>query len=121
MATINLTFTTPINMSCKVGDTAYFVNYPTNTFGGFNVSSAMQLIGVINTTTETTSTTVLNIEEQGINTDTITTSSFIFFQKNNLVEMGSMLGYYATATFRNNSTNKAELYATACEIEESSK
>ena len=55
MPAITITFGVPLNVSCQVGDTAYFVNYPTNTFGGFNVSSTMQLIGVINTITETTS------------------------------------------------------------------
>ena len=41
--------------------------------------------------------------------------------KNNLVETGSLAGYYGSATFTNNSSSKAELYAASCGITESSK
>ena len=40
--------------------------------------------------------------------------------KNNLVETGSIKGYFAKTQFRNNSTQPAELHATACEVEDSS-
>ena len=119
MATVSLTFDSPINMSCKVNDTAYYVD--TQGLGGFTVGGGIQLIGNINTITDNGVTVVIVVELEGDNAESVSGSSFILFSKNNLVEIGSLTGYFAEATFRNNSTKPAELYATACEIEESSK
>jgi hypothetical protein len=121
MATLNLTFPSPINISCKVGDTAYFVNN-VSTLGGFQVGGNIELIGTINTITESGSNTIINVEVEGsnANVDTVTTTSFIMFSKDNEVEMSAIAGYYAQATFKNNSKEKAELYAVSCEIEQSS-
>ena len=121
MATLNLTFPSPINISCKVGDTAYFVNN-VSALGGFDVGSTIELIGNINTITESGSNTIINVELEGenANIDTITTSSFIMFSKDNQVEMSCIAGYYAQATFKNDSTQPAELYGASCEIEQSS-
>ena len=118
MATLNLTYSS-LNISCKVGDTAYFVN-ETDTVGGFNVGGGIELIGNVNSISGNT----INVELEGenANIDNIQQNiTYIFFSKNNLVEIGSILGYYAQCTFKNNSTEKAELYATSCEVEESSK
>ena len=121
MATLNLTFPSPINISCKVGDTAYFVNN-VGTLGNFQVGDFIQLIGTINTITASGSNTIINVEVENnsANTNNVTTSSFIMFSKNNEVEMSTIAGYYAQATFKNNSKQKAELYAVSCEIEQSS-
>ena len=121
MATLNLTFPSPINISCKVGDTAYFVNN-VSALGGFDVGNTIELIGNINTITESGSNTIINVELEGenANIDNITTSSFIMFSKDNQVEMSCIAGYYAQATFKNDSTQPAELYGASCEIEQSS-
>ena len=50
-----------------------------------------------------------------------TTVEYIFFQKNNIVNAGSVTGYYAEAKFRNNSTHPAEMFTASCEVTESSK
>ena len=120
MASINLTFNSPINISCKVGDTAYFVS--TANLGGFSVSSTPELIGEINSIVDGGSTTVVNVELTGenANANTVTAGSFILFSKNNLIEIGSIKGYYAMAQFRNDSKSPAELHATTCNIEQSS-
>ena len=120
MAVVNLTFNSPINMSCKVGDSAYHVT-PSD-LGGFSVApETLNLIGTINSITDNGTTVIVVVELEGdAGEGTITTSSFIFFSKNNLVETGSIKGYYAKTQFRNNSTKPAELHATACEIEDSS-
>ena len=47
-------------------------------------------------------------------------NSFIFFAKDNAVNMAIVKGYYGEVEFRNNSTKPAELHATACEVEDSS-
>ena len=119
MATVNLTFNSPINISCKVGDQAYYV--PTSDLGGFSVAGITSLIGVINTITDNGSTVIVNVELEGDDAESVSNTDFIFFSKNNLVEIASLTGYFAEVTFKNNSLKPAELYATACEIEESSK
>ena len=43
------------------------------------------------------------------------------FSKDNKANMANMLGYYASVEYRNNSTDKAELFATGIEVHESSK
>ena len=53
--------------------------------------------------------------------DTPTINDYFFFSKDNGVNLTSITGYYAEVEFKNNSTEKAELFATACEITESSK
>ena len=45
----------------------------------------------------------------------------MLFSKNQLVNMSSLLGYYADATLKNDSTNKAELFSINSDITESSK
>ena len=46
---------------------------------------------------------------------------FIFFVKNEQVEVGNVVGYFGNALFENNSNQPAELYAASCEFSESSK
>ena len=48
-------------------------------------------------------------------------NDFIFFAKNNNVNLSSVLGYYNSVILRNNSTTKAELFAISCDVVESSK
>ena len=40
MPAITITFGVPLNVSCQVGDTAYFVQ--TSTDGGFNINNNQQ-------------------------------------------------------------------------------
>ena len=47
--------------------------------------------------------------------------SFIMFSKDNKVNMSSMLGYYASIEYRNDSLEKAELFNVGAEVFESSK
>ena len=46
---------------------------------------------------------------------------YIFFSKNPTTNISSLVGYYAQATFKNNSKVKAELYSIGSEVTESSK
>ena len=43
------------------------------------------------------------------------------FSKDNKANMASLLGYYASAQFRNNSTDEADLFNVGVEVVESSK
>lgn len=114
---INLIFPSPINMSCRVGDTAYYSSVsPVNEF---LVNDNIIRIGVIRSIEDNGSQTTITCLVEGDVTGI--KGSYIFFSKNNLVETGSLTGYYGSATFANNSSSKAELYATSCGITESSK
>jgi hypothetical protein len=53
--------------------------------------------------------------------ETCTQGSFIMFSKDNKVNLSSGLGYYASATLRNDSPDKAELFNVGAGIFESSK
>ena len=48
-------------------------------------------------------------------------NDFIFFAKDNRANLSSMLGYYNSIKFTNNSPTKAELFAVSCGYAESSK
>ena len=117
MATLNLTFPS-LNISVQVNNTAYFVtSSDMGSTGGFDIGNNIQLLGNINSINGNT----INVELEGPNaTEENITGAFILFSKNNLVELSTVKGYYAQATFKNDSLDKAELYATSCEIEESS-
>ena len=46
---------------------------------------------------------------------------YIFFMKNNLVEQSSLVGYYNSVLLKNDSKERAELFAVSCNVVESSK
>ena len=123
MALATLTFSAPINVSCQVGDTAYYV--ATTTSGGFSVDdSAIVMIGYIvqiqNPTTTTpviTARTTLGYTElNGL------TGKFILFSKDNKANLNSPVGYYASLKMVNaDRANPAELFSVAAEGFNSSK
>ena len=133
MATVSITIqiTRADYPSLQVGDIAFYVSpnpLPSANTSGFtntdgNSPVKMGEITSINNTTslddgtETTSL-VCNIDDS---TEAPSTSDFIFFSKDNKVNLTSLLGYYASVKFKNNSTSEAEMFSTACEINESSK
>ena len=124
MATITIQVTRADYPSLQIGDTAYYSNVTST--AGININSGFTKIGLVKGLSNTTSlddgteTTTLTCE---IDTTTVipTTSDFIFFSKDNKVNLTSLLGYFASVKFVNNSTTKAEMFATSCEINESSK
>jgi hypothetical protein len=125
--------------SLQVGDTAYVIyNNNIETSGGFTASAidpaineqdVLTEIGSINsidyetTLTDGTLTTTIVINVDG-DVATFTPpgiTDFILFSKDNRVNLSSLLGYFGSATFKNNSSDKAELYSASCEVSESSK
>jgi len=124
MATITIQVTRTDYPSLQIGDTAYYSNVTST--AGINTSSGFTKIGLVkgisNATAldDGTETTTLTCE---IDESTVvpTTSDFIFFSKDNKVNLTSLLGYYASIKFKNNSTSKAEMFSIGCEISESSK
>ena len=124
MATITIQVTRADYPSLQIGDTAYYSNVTST--AGININSGFTKIGLVKGLSNTTSlddgteTTTLTCE---IDTTTVipTTSDFIFFSKDNKVNLTSLLGYFASVKFKNTSTAKAEMFTASCEINESSK
>jgi len=112
---ITITFTNNINNdSLQIGDLAYFASAPSSV-GGFNQSgSAPILIGDI--TNITLNSVVIN--NTGTNPNP---TDFIMFAKDSSVNISGLVGYFAEVELRNNSTEKAEIFAISSGISVSSK
>ena len=117
MALVTLEFTQPLNVSCQVGDTAYYVS--TTTDGGFNVaSSSIVEIGTIIQIQDQLATPTLTVRTS----DTLAgfpetlNNQFIFFSKDNKANLSSPLGYYASVNLTNDSTEEAEMHAVGMDI-----
>jgi hypothetical protein len=130
MATTNITFDgvlSKMNQSLQIGDTAYYgiLQNDTGGYGGapqFRTSNSVFEIGTVKSILldQENNKTVLLAEKPGyINPPP--TNSFIFFSKDNVVNVSALKGYYGEMTFVNNSNEPAELYAVSCEVVESSK
>jgi len=130
MATTNITFDgvlSKMNQSLQIGDTAYYgiLQNPTGGYGGapqFKTSNSVFEIGTVKSILldQENNKTVLLAEKPGyINPPP--TNSFIFFSKDNVVNVSALKGYYGEMLFVNNSNEPAELYAVSCEVAESSK
>ena len=117
MAYIDLTFNT-INSSVNIGDTIYYSNPVTSE--GFSTSSENILIGDIESISDNGETTVIKVNCE-VNLVLPTTSSFIFFSKDNVTNISSVKGYYGLIKFKNNSTVSSELFTVGCDISQSSK
>tara|TARA_R100001086_G_scaffold63401_2_gene29403 strand:+ start:402 stop:839 length:438 start_codon:yes stop_codon:yes gene_type:complete len=145
MPTFELTFNNLDYLpSIQVGDIAFYAT-PAAESGGFQSSEQSDIVTIGEITAisqnsnsvdnlflnpqltpydeqfETLPTTFKITCEISADTPPPTTTDFIFFAKDNRVNMSSVLGYYGSAKFKNNSTVKAEMYSTSCEIDESSK
>ena len=113
-ATTTLTFTQALNVSCQIGDTAYYV--PTGTSGGFNINSSSVIeIGIISNINGL----VVTVDDSQV--ASVPNGSFILFSKDNKANLSSLLGYYAEVKLVNNSTDKAELFSVGVDQFESSK
>lgn len=120
MPTVTLDFDNPINVSCQVGDTVYFVNTSTSEKAGhesdgftINSDDVQELGSVRAITTQSGSSTFLDrmIVYSTVAGWSSTQSRFIFFSKDNKANLSSPLGYFASVKLTNDSTTEAELYA----------
>ena len=111
-----LTFTEPLNTSCQVGDTAYYLNGST-AVGGFTSGLHTDIveIGII------TNITGLVITIGNSFVSAVPNGSFILFSKDNKVNLSSLLGYYAELKIVNASVEEAELFSVGVDTFESSK
>jgi len=120
MAIVNtqLTFE-DINVSAQPGDVVYYTIPPAAKIGGFDSAelSNTRFFGVIYSIEEN----IVTVQYDDTIASAPPNGSFISFAKDKRVNTSSLLGYYASVKFVNNSTSKAELFSIGSEISESSK
>ena len=127
MATVSIDIYVPqeIYSSLQIGDILFYAT-PNADVAGFknadenNITKIGELTLKTSVTVDGTKYTRLrcNMDDS---TPPPTTSDFIFFSKDNKVNLTSLAGYYASVKFKNNSKEKAEMFSAAFEINESSK
>ena len=128
MALVTLTFNNqPLNASCQVGDTAYYVSTSNNLKGATNDflvnSDNVTEIGVIVQIATPLTSPVLTVRAldsfPGSSSDL--TGKYIFFSKDNKANLSSPLGYFASVKMVNNSATQSELHAVNAGVFTSSK
>ena len=128
MPLVTLTFNSPLNVSCQVGDTAYFVN--TESEGGFTVAQDADGNGADDITTigqireinnRTTNSPTIVCDSNLTSSQVNNVTAFVMFSKDNKANLSSILGYFASVKMINNSTTEAELFSVGLDMFESSK
>tara|TARA_R110002020_G_scaffold85189_8_gene210389 strand:+ start:1431 stop:1802 length:372 start_codon:yes stop_codon:yes gene_type:complete len=123
MPSITLTFTAPLNVSCQVGDTAYYVQTAdiSNTQFTINSNNVIEIgqIRQIDNPTSNAPTMICDTTLSFASTDN--DNRFILFSKDNKANLSSILGYYADVKMVNNSKKHAEMHAITSDSFESSK
>jgi len=120
---ISLTFS-QINVSAQVGDAVYWTP-PSNgggMTGGFNTSELVNTayLGVIKAING--SSIVIEYNDNPPHSGVPPIGSFISFAKDKSVNTSSLLGYYASVNFVNNSKKtNVELFSVGAEVSQSSK
>ena len=123
IVSMQLTFDN-INVSAQVGDIVYYT-HGGNPAGGFNQASLANTIKLgpiiaINGNTITVQYDDLNVGNGPVLLGP-SVGSFISFAKDKKANTSSLLGYYMSVNFVNDSKEKAELFSVGSEIVESSK
>ena len=106
MADITITFGNIINQSLQVGDIVYFVNEGDVVELGECTSIASDRLSLVADILDT------NIRPSS--------NSFFMFAKNNVINTSGLVGYHATVTLENTSTELSELFAVNSEVNISS-
>ena len=127
MATTPITFggvLSKMNQSLQIGDTLYYglvVSNAYTEFGSKTTNSIFKLGTVKSILVNPGEDETVIIAEQPSYINPPPNNSFIFFSKDNTVNVNSIKGYYGQMQFINNSFEPAELYAVSCDVTESSK
>ena len=125
MPIINTTLNFPnTNISAQVGDIIYYTPFNGVSQGGFNQAELVNTImlgPILSITTLGDGTVDITVEYDDALTSPPSQGDFISFVKDKKVNTSSLLGYYASINFVNNSTDKIELFSVGSEVVESSK
>ena len=110
-----------VNLSMQAGDFIYFISG--FSLGGFDYQdeSNIRFLGEITLIGVAGNVSAVTVIYDSTQVSLPNVGDFIFFAKDKQVNTSSLLGYYASVNFVNNSTKKAELFAIGSEISESSK
>ena len=123
MPNITLTFDYT-NVSCQVGDIMHYSHSGVNT-GGFDNTDLINtfvlgpILAIIDNTASGGGWDV--IVDHNTSAPPPSAGDFISFAKDKTVNTSSLVGYYASVNFVNNSHDKVELFSVGSEISESSK
>tara|TARA_R100001082_G_scaffold111169_1_gene93817 strand:+ start:33 stop:398 length:366 start_codon:yes stop_codon:yes gene_type:complete len=111
MAIVTVNLNNPLNVSCQLGDTAYYVN--TGSDGGFTVNTNdIVEIGTIVEIIDRDSTPTLKVYSTIAGWEgELSGTQFVLFSKDNKANLSSPLGYYASVKMVNDSTTEAELHS----------
>ena len=123
MPNITFTLTHPLNQAIQKGstDVAYYADTSTYTLtdtSTVDYADSFVRLGPIIDINYAAKTITCDVAS---NTVLPASNDFLFFSKDNRANMASLLGYYAEVEIKNNSTEKAEIFAAGSEIFESSK
>lgn len=106
MEELKLTFNIKINVSLAPGDTLLFED-----------NGSIKTIGSVVSVAEDRLSCLVN---RSISNEIPEAGDFIFFSKAAEIEVSGIIGYEATTTITNDSTERAELYAISSEVFQSS-
>jgi len=102
----------------QIGATQDFSHSVTDNDDG---ESTMEKMGTVVSISDLGNTYEIIVEVLSTQTLNPSSNSFYFFSKNNEVNKSSIKGYYNSVTFSNDSTTRAELFATSFAVSPSSK
>jgi hypothetical protein len=120
MIAITLNNIKNLNNSLQVGDMVYATDTMqqpnSEDFEGSTNTGASKIVGILRRITKNANTVILDVDESSFLPANIPSSgSFLMFSKYSQTD-GDVSGYYAEATFKNNSTDKAELFSVGSEV-----
>jgi hypothetical protein len=114
MAIINLPFSSnPQTTGVMINDNVYYIDS--------SVTNATMNNVIHIGTVSSFGTNSVNVDTGSLNFTMPTQSDYVFFSKNNEINMSSLIGYYAEVKFTNDSTEEAELFSVGVDVSESSK
>ena len=121
MAIISLSFNIdPATTGVAVGDAVYYIDSANIVDSASNNLNNIIYIGTVDDFSGS-GPYYIHVDTGSLNFNMPTQDDFVFFSKNNEYNMSTLLGYYAQATFINDSTEQAELFAVNANVTESSK
>lgn len=117
MAIINLPFSSnPQTTGVMVNDNVYYIDSSVTNATMNNVVN----IGTVEAFSGS-GPYYIHVDTGSLNFTMPTQNDYIFFSKNNEINMSSLIGYYAEVKFTNDSTEEAELFSVGMDVSESSK
>ena len=121
MAVMTLEINGGISDLLQVGDQIYYLD-STSSVGGFTTTTSLDNVVHIGSCLDiNTTTNMIQVDTGSLNFTPPTSGAFILFSKDNAVNLTSLIGYYSSIKFSNNSSSKAEIFSIGVDIDESSK